>query len=174
MSTVILHLLHFYSRALDHLCSLCSLQEQADQLKSGCFAVGAQQVRKHERFKQVELSFFCQKKKPAVLDQNSHHVRLIILGVSNPHQNFTGRRQIANCHPASCQGKSSYQREVLAAQTHGTNPEGAGVKGEVVGTADPLDAYKWVLVKILYKPGIIVCQFLYRFVMTLVHPFRSI
>lgn len=89
---------------------------------------------------------------PAVLDQNSHHVRIIILGVSNPHQNFTanshfGRRQIASCHPASCQGKSSYQQEVLAAQTRGTNPAGAGVKGKGVGTTAPVDAYERVFGK---------------------------
>jgi len=36
---------------------------------------------------------------------------------------------------------------VLAAQTRGTNPAGAGVKGKGVGTTAPVDAYERVFGK---------------------------
>lgn len=49
-----------------------------------------------------------------MLDQNSHRMRLLRVGMSNQKSKFHtsscfGNRPLASCHPASCQGKSSYQ-----------------------------------------------------------------
>ena len=49
-----------------------------------------------------------------MLDQNSHRMRLLIVGMSNQKSKFHasshfGNRLLASCQPASCQGKSSYQ-----------------------------------------------------------------
>lgn len=51
------------------------------------------------------------KRKNTILDQSSHWVMLLIEGTSNQKSKFHasfGNSPLASCHPASCQGKSSY------------------------------------------------------------------
>lgn len=67
------------------------------------------------------------------LDQNSHCMRLLIVGMSNQKSKFHtssrfGNSLLASCHLASCQGKSLPSGEVLAAQTHGSRSDGSGLQ----------------------------------------------